>query len=106
MARIAVPIRLSGGTAEPEYCQERSHCPAAGLDKALGRKRIARRERLGYCRSAAPSRCSILAVVKESSMSKGMNQKKTERKKPAKSLLEKRAAKKQKRDDRASYRGT
>jgi hypothetical protein len=38
-------------------------------------------------------------------MSKGMNQKKAERKKPAKSLLEKRAAKKQKRDDRSSQRG-
>jgi len=38
-------------------------------------------------------------------MSKGMNQKKTERKKPAKSLMEKRAAKKQKRDERSSHRG-
>lgn len=43
--------------------------------------------------------------IKEISMSKGMNQKKAERKKPAKSLLEKRAAKKQKRDERASHRG-
>jgi hypothetical protein len=38
-------------------------------------------------------------------MSKGMNQKKAERKKPAKSLLEKRAAKKLKKDEKASYRG-
>jgi hypothetical protein len=37
-------------------------------------------------------------------MSKGMNQKKEQRKKPAKTLDEKRAAKKVKRDERASAR--
>lgn len=37
-------------------------------------------------------------------MSKGMNQKKEQRKKPAKTLEEKRAAKKAKRDERGSSR--
>ena len=37
-------------------------------------------------------------------MSKGMNQKKEQRKKPAKTLEEKRASKKAKRDERASSR--
>ena len=54
---------------------------------------------------AAMSPFTIPTAAKEISMSKGMNQKKAERKKPAKSLLEKRAAKKTKRDEKASYRG-
>jgi hypothetical protein len=42
--------------------------------------------------------------VEGAHMSKGMNQKKEQRKKPAKTLEEKRAAKKAKREERASNR--
>ena len=41
----------------------------------------------------------------ESDVSKGLNQKKAEKKKPAKSLEEKRAAKKAKRAERGGSRG-
>jgi hypothetical protein len=51
-----------------------------------------------------PLRFNNLEVHEETTMSKGMNQKREQKRKPAKSLEEKRAAKKAKKADRASAR--
>jgi hypothetical protein len=51
-----------------------------------------------------PLRFNNLEAHEEMTMSKGMNQKREQKRKPAKSLEEKRAAKKAKKADRASAR--
>jgi len=68
--------------------------PAAARQLA---PRTPKRPRLAACQA---SRVAIIQPYRESSMSKGMDSKKSEKKKPAKTLKEKRAAKQEKKKNK------